>query len=106
VRHQLHAAGVTVALAPLLVAHDEGRLRLVDVLRKRVYYGRSLPSFARTHPGGLRDQGAGPARAFLRHRRRLAADPVHAAGMLGMRLAEALAYGVGAVQGRRRDGCT
>jgi glycosyltransferase involved in cell wall biosynthesis len=100
-RHLLRSAGVTVALAPVLVVHDEGRLTLRDVLAKRVYYGRSLPAFTAANPGKLADQGAGTLRAFLRHRRALAHDPGHAVGMLALRLAEAAAYGVGALQGRR-----
>ena len=100
-RHQLRAAGVEVVLAPIRVVHDEGRLTLLDVLQKRVYYGRSLRTFAQAHPGALREQGLGTLRAFWRQRRRLLADPPHAIGMLGMRAAEAAAYAVGAAQGRR-----
>jgi arabinofuranan 3-O-arabinosyltransferase len=101
-RHQLRALDAGVRLAPTLVAHDEGRLRVREVLRKRMYYGRSLPAFAAARPGGVREQGLSTLRAFARHRRRLAGDPVHAGGMLALRAAEAGAYAVGAVQGRRR----
>jgi glycosyltransferase involved in cell wall biosynthesis len=100
-RHRLRGMGVDVALAPVLIEHDEGRLTWGDVLRKRVYYGRSIPAFVARTPGGLREQGVGTLRAFLRHRGRLARDPVHTAGMLGLRTAEAAAYLVGAASGRR-----
>lgn len=100
-RHQLRQAGVAVALAPVLIEHDEGRLTLADVWRKRVYYGRSLPSFAAANPGMVGEQGRGTFRAFARHRRRLLRRPALTAGMLGLRAMEAVAYAVGAHQGRR-----
>jgi arabinofuranan 3-O-arabinosyltransferase len=100
-RHRLRGMGVDIALAPVMIEHDEGRLTWADVLRKRVYYGRSLPEFVAQTPGGLREQGAGTLRAFARHRGRLARDPLHTAGMLGLRVAEAAAYLVGAAAARR-----
>lgn len=83
------------------IRHDEGRLTLRAVLAKRVYYGRSLPAFAAAHPGAVGGQGAGTARALLRHRRRLVRRPVLAGGVLLLRALEAAAYGAGAWQGRR-----
>ncbi len=102
-RLRLRSAGTRTALCPdVLIVHDEGRLTLQSILAKRVYYGRSLPAFAAKNPGALAGQGAGAARALLRHRRRLARHPVRAAGLLVMRAAEAGAYAVGYHQGRRR----
>lgn len=106
-RRRLDAAGTRLAYCPAVrILHDEGRLTLKAVLRKRVYYGASLPAFAAAHPGALRAQGVSTAAAFVRHRRRLLAHPVLAAGILVMRVLEAAAYGVGFVQGRRRLGST
>lgn len=100
-RHRLRQAGVAVALTPVLIEHDEGRLTLGAVWRKRVYYGRSLPSFAAANPGMVREQGAGTFTAFGRNRRRLLRSPGLTAGMLGLRAVEAVAYAVGAYQGHR-----
>jgi glycosyltransferase involved in cell wall biosynthesis len=101
-RLRLQATGAPVAYCDsALIRHDEGRLTFRSILAKRVYYGRSLPSFAAAHPGALRQQGRGTVRAFVRHRRRLLTDPAHFAGIVVMRLAETAAYGVGAWQGRR-----
>ena len=99
-RHRLRAAGVRWALAPVTVEHDEGRLTLRSVLAKRVYYGRSIPAFAAMNPGRVAEQGRATVRAFWRHRRRLGLDPLHAGGMIILRIAEAGAYAVGAWQGR------
>jgi arabinofuranan 3-O-arabinosyltransferase len=100
-RHRLAAAGAVVAHCDALIDHDEGRLTLSDVVRKRVYYGRSLPAFAAANPGQVGTQAASTVRAFVRHRSRLLADPVHAAGLVALRTVEAGGYAVGAWQGRR-----
>ena len=101
-RLRLRAGHAPVVQATdVLIEHDEGRLTLRGILAKRVYYGRSLPAFAAKNPGALRAQGAGTARALLRHRRRLLRTPGLAAGVAVMRALEAAAYGVGYWQGRR-----
>ncbi len=100
-RHRLAAAGAVVAHCDAFIDHDEGRLTLSDVVRKRVYYGRSLPAFAAANPGQVGTQAASTVRAFVRHRSRLLADPVHAAGLVALRTVEAGGYAVGAWQGRR-----
>ena len=92
--------GGSVVLAPVIVDHDEGRLTLRDVMRKRFYYGRSIPRFAAAHEGGVRSQGSAVVRSYVRHRRSLLADPGHALGLLTLRAMEAGAYSVGALRGR------
>jgi glycosyltransferase involved in cell wall biosynthesis len=94
--------GGSIVLAPVIVDHDEGRLTVADVMRKRYYYGQSIPSFASGHGGGVRHQGGAVLRSYARHGRRLAADPGHAAGMVALRSLEAAAYAAGAFRGRRR----
>lgn len=101
-RNRLRAGGVRLAWADTVVVHDEGRLRLAAVLRKRFSYGRSLPAYRRAHPGAAAAQVRGILAAYWRHRRLLAADPVHAAGMVVLRTCEAAAWAGGAVAGRRR----
>ncbi len=100
-RLRLHADGVVLGHAAAFIDHDEGRLTLRNVARKRVYYGRSLPSFAAANPGAVRAQARATVASFARHRNRLLADPVHAAGLVLLRSVEAGAYAVGAWQGRR-----
>lgn len=92
--------GGSVVLAPVIVDHDEGRLTLRDVMDKRFYYGRSIPRFAAEHAGGVRSQGSAVLRSYVRHRRRLFADPRHAFGLLTLRAMEAAAYSAGAFRGR------
>jgi arabinofuranan 3-O-arabinosyltransferase len=101
-RLRLRSAGTRTALCrDVLIVHDEGRLTLRSILAKRIYYGRSLPAFVAKNPGALAGQGAGTARALLRHRRTLARHPVRTGGLLLMRALEAAAYVVGYQLGRR-----
>jgi glycosyltransferase involved in cell wall biosynthesis len=101
-RNRLLAAGVRLAWADTLVVHDEGHLRLGAALGKRFYYGRSLPGYRRAHPGATAAQVRGTLAAYWRHRRLLAADPGHAAGLVVLRACEAAAWAAGALAGRRR----
>jgi glycosyltransferase involved in cell wall biosynthesis len=96
-RNRLLAEGVTLARADTVVVHDEGRLGLAAIIRKRFYYGRSLPDYCRAHPGAVSAQVRGMLFAYWRHRRLLAADPVHAVGVAVLRGCEAAAWIAGAV---------
>ena len=100
-RMKMRARGAGIELAPVIIDHDEGRLTVADVVRKRYYYGRSIPAFAREHDGAVRAQGRAVLRSYVRNHRRLLGDPVHAAGMVALRAAEAAGYAVGATRGRR-----
>lgn len=105
-RMKMRAAGAGIELAPIIVDHDEGRLTLREVLSKRYYYGRSIPTFADEHEGAVGAQGRAVLRAYLRNHRRLLGDPVHAAGMLLLRALEAGGYALGARRGRRDRAAT
>lgn len=100
-RLRMHRAGATIALAPVLVDHDEGRLTVASVARKRYYYGRSIPAFADQNHGAVAAQGRMVLRSYLRSSGRLARRPHVAAGMVVLRGIEAVAYSLGARRGRR-----
>jgi glycosyltransferase involved in cell wall biosynthesis len=101
-RNRLLSGGVGLAWADTVVVHDEGRLRLAPVLRKRFSYGGSLPRYHRTNPGAVKAQASGTLAAYWRHRRLLAADPLHAAGLAALRACETVAWAAGAATARRR----
>lgn len=100
-RLKMRSSGAGIELAPIIVDHDEGRLTVADVLRKRYYYGRSIPAFAEEHEGAVGAQGRAVLRSYARNHRRLLRDPAHAAGMVVLRALEAGAYSAGARRGRR-----
>jgi glycosyltransferase involved in cell wall biosynthesis len=103
-RTRMLADGAPLAWADTLIVHHEGRLTLASVARKRFYYGKGIPTYRSAHPGAVSGQLGATLRAYWRHRRLLAADPAHAAGLLLLRAWEAAAYVAGAAAGavRRR----
>lgn len=97
-RMRLLASGAAMTRSIGVIEHDEGRLTLRGILDKRMYYGQSIPAYMAATPGGVNRQMRATLRAYVRHRRMLARDPAHAAGLLLMRGLEVLAYGAGAVR--------
>lgn len=100
-RLRMHAVGARIELADIVVDHDEGRLTLPDVLRKRYYYGRSIPALQDKHEGAVGSQGRALLRSYVDGRGLLARDPLHAAGMVLLRGMEVVGYTLGARRGRR-----
>ena len=97
---QIHAR---VGRADALIWHDEGRLRLGPLATKKFHYGRTFGRYLAKHPQLARSQAQPFRQAFVRHRRRLAADPVTAVGMLVMKVSEGVAGGAGLVSARLRS---
>jgi arabinofuranan 3-O-arabinosyltransferase len=92
----------TLASVRDAILHDEGHITLRSVVRKRFYYGQSLPVLRRRQPGSVGKQAGATLHAYLSNWRRLAADPLHAAGLVVLRGTEILAYLVGAAVAERR----
>lgn len=100
-RSRMLADGCRLHWIPDLIIHDEGRMRLGGILRKRYYYGRGLAIYRAAHPGELGHQAGAAVSAYRRHWRRLTAQPHVAAGVVVMRAGELAAYGLGALAGAR-----
>ena len=100
-RLRMRAEGRGIELAPIVVDHDEGRLTVADVLRKRYYYGRSIPAFVGQHDGAVGAQGRAVLKSYAVNWRLLTRDPMHAAGMVVLRSLEVVGYAAGARRGRR-----
>src|SRR5699024_4828173 len=100
-RMKMRSTGAGIELAPIIIDHDEGRLTVAEVLRKRYYYGRSIPAFASEHEGAVSAQGRAVLRSYVRNHRRLLRDPAHAVGMVLLRAMEAGGYAAGARRGRK-----
>ena len=102
--HRAAGAGAQIARVPSLIRHDEGRLRLGELLRKKFRYGKSYPAYRRKRHGAAGRQSRLIRPAFIRHRHALAREPVTSAGMLAMKSLELVAGALGAltaVAGRR-----
>jgi glycosyltransferase involved in cell wall biosynthesis len=90
-------AGARIARVPSLIRHDEGRLELGALLRKKYRYGKSYPAYRRIHRAATRPQSRLVRPAFIRNRGALASEPVAAVGMLAMKLLELSAGAAGAL---------
>jgi glycosyltransferase involved in cell wall biosynthesis len=91
------SAGASIARVPSVIRHDEGRLELVPLLRKKFRYGKSYPAYRRKHRGAASGQSRLVRPAFIRQRRALAREPLVAAGMLAMKTLEYAAGAAGAL---------
>lgn len=87
-----------IAIAPVgriseYILHDEGRLRLLTTIRKKMYYARDFATFVSKH--GARPADVVPIRAaFLRNLPMLARRPIHGLGVIFMKTAEFSAGGL------------
>ena len=100
-RINMEKAAMKIAIAPVLIDHDEGRLTLRDIFEKRVYYGKSLPTLVNAHPGAVRTQARLLVRAYAQNWTILARHPLKTPCMFAMRLMEGIGYLVGARQAHR-----
>lgn len=78
-----------------MILHLEGNLRLLPLLRKKYYYGKGVYHYAKRHPELARRQLTPLRRAFFRNWRALARQPLLSVVMLGMKVAELTAGGLG-----------
>jgi len=101
-RLSMRAAGLEIALADIIIDHDEGHLTLREIMEKRYYYGLSIPVLQREHDGAIGTQRSEVLKAYTQNWRHLAKRPVHAAGMAFMRVLEAIGYLVGARAGEKK----
>jgi hypothetical protein len=77
--------------------HHEGRIDLGGLIRKKYYYGLGIPLYRRQGGGGWQLLPIRPA--FFRHKRKLAADPSHAVGLIVLKGIEFVAGGMGYLVG-------
>jgi len=94
--------GVEIGRTDAYISHDEGQLRLLDAAAKKFRYGRTLGLYLDKHPNRARRQLRLIRPAFVRHRRRLARDPLGTAGMIALKASEAAAGAAGLVTARLR----
>lgn len=81
------------------ILHDEGRLSLVKLLRKKYYYGKKIHRYrnlAESKPFFIKQANIFRRYAlFFRHPRMFIADPMHAYGVIIMKTLEMAAIGLG-----------
>jgi glycosyltransferase involved in cell wall biosynthesis len=93
---RLRRAGFSVGRVRQEVLHNEGRLTLARLIKKRYLYGSKIPSFVKRHGFNRSFQQYNPLRrSYLRNRGLFMKDPAHALGFVVMRTVEYAAGGVG-----------
>ena len=85
------------------ILHDEGKISLAKLLAKKYYYGRKMRQYrAVSESKSYFAKQASPLYRFALFFRRwdlLARDPIHAVGMIVLKLMEMAALGLGSLQG-------
>lgn len=93
----------TVGRIGSYILHDEGKLSLAELLKKKYYYGREMRSYKSVAESKryFVKQSNIIARygVFISHFGILIKDPIHAMGMIYMKTLEMIALGLGAMKG-------
>jgi GT2 family glycosyltransferase len=92
--------GASIGRTAAYIEHDEGALRLHNLLAKKFRYGTTFHEYLAKHPSLARNQVRLLRPAFIRHRRELARRPMTTLGMFVMKAAEAGAGAAGLIAGR------
>jgi len=92
-------AGYRIGRINAFIIHHEGRLSLRDTVIKKHYYGKALERYQEKHPEESKRQLKLIRPAFVRNRKRLAKDPIHALGMFFMKTCEFVAGWIGSLEG-------
>lgn len=103
---RLRASGARIRRIDAVIHHDEGRLRLGRLVAKKYYYGKDFSRYAEKHPALAKAQRRLVRPAFLRHRRRLLAEPALLAGLVLMKGCELAAGASGYAETRLLRGRT
>jgi glycosyltransferase involved in cell wall biosynthesis len=96
---RLGAGGYRVVRAQQEVLHNEGRLSLRRLARKRYIYGRYSHAFLRKHGMGRAIAHYNPLRRYFANKARLAAHPLETAALFVMRTVEYSAGAAGMLVG-------
>lgn len=88
-------AGFRVGRVYALARHYEGRLNLLETLRKKYEYGKTIEKYKRRHPKEATQQLKPIRPAFIKNRKKLTKDPVNAIGLIILKTFEFGAGGIG-----------
>ena len=94
---RIRKAGYRVGRIKALIKHHEGRLSLWKTMKIKYQYGKTLEKYKRKHPNEAKRQLRPIRHGFIRNWRKLARDPIHAFGMIFMKMCELFASKLGNV---------
>ncbi|MDH5266301.1 MAG: glycosyltransferase [Candidatus Bathyarchaeota archaeon] len=85
---RVRRSGFRIGRINACIRHHEGRLRLRETVLKKQYYGRTLKCYRMKNLREAKQQLTLIRPAFIKNRRKLAKDPIHALGMFVMKVCE------------------
>jgi glycosyltransferase involved in cell wall biosynthesis len=98
---RIRKAGHKIERETALILHHVGKLDLLELLKKKYYYSKTIDKYIKRHPDMARRQLVPLRRSFLRSRS-FRKDPMYATGLLIMKMCEFAAGGLGFIYSRLR----
>jgi glycosyltransferase involved in cell wall biosynthesis len=98
---KMRKAGFKIGRLDAFIKHNEGMLSLRETMLKKHYYGKTLELYRIKHPEEAKQQLSLVRHAFIKNWRELAEDPIHALGMLFMKICEFVAGWMGSLTSRK-----
>lgn len=86
--NRVKKAGYRIARIKKFIMHHEGRLSLRDSVKKKHYYAKTIDRYIQKHPNLAKEQLTLFRRAFFRNWGKMVGDPIHAFGLLVMKICE------------------
>jgi arabinofuranan 3-O-arabinosyltransferase len=96
---RMRKTGYRIVRVSSVIFHDEGSLELSESIKKKYYYGKTMPVYIKKNPEFAFKQLNLVRPAFLRNWRMLIKDPLHAMGLMLMKLCELTAGAIGTLYG-------
>lgn len=97
---RIKKAGYKIGRINSLAKHLEGNLRLIETIKTKHYYAKTVSKYIKKHPEMARKQFKLIRPAFIRNWRKLAKDPLHTAGFIFMKFCEFGAGELGLVKSK------
>lgn len=82
------------------IEHNEGSLSLLNSIRKKYYYGKTISKYIAKHPKNAKKQFTLFRPAFIKNWKILLKDPIHTIGLFIMKISEFGAGGLGYLKSR------
>lgn len=97
--HIKYKGTTQIGSVPSFIKHNQGKLKLVRILKKKYEYGKTFGPYIRKHPEIAKRQLTIFRPAYIRNWRLFLKDPVHSVGVILMKVCEFIAGGVGLMRG-------
>jgi glycosyltransferase involved in cell wall biosynthesis len=92
---KISKAGYRIGRIDAVIKHNEGKLSLWKTMKKKYQYGKTLGKYKEKHPKEATQQFNIVRPAFIRNWKKLAKDPLNAAGLTILKTCEFGAAGIG-----------